>query len=78
MAAQLAPDHRGVGHPVELQRAALAQMRTMAVKRSFAAPKSQHRPGERRHFYRIVLEVARAAQQPQPTLGMIPHRVHVE
>ena len=56
----------------------LAAMRAMAVKRSLAAPKGQHRPGERRHFYRIILEVARAAQQPQPALGVIPHRVHVE
>jgi hypothetical protein len=78
MAAELAPDHRMVGHPVELQRTALTDMGAMTVKRSLAAPKGQHRPGERRHLRRIIIKIARTAQQPQPALGMIPHWVHVE
>ena len=68
MPAELAADHAPIGHPVELQRAARADMRAMAVKRARAAPERQHRAGERRHLARVVVEIVRAAQQPQPPL----------
>jgi hypothetical protein len=32
MAAELAPDHRAIRHPVQLQRAALADIWAMSVK----------------------------------------------
>ena len=78
MAAELAADHHRVADPVQLQRAALAVVRMMTVEGSIAAPKRQHRPGERRDLSRLILEIAGTAQQPQPALGMVPHRVHVE
>src|SRR5215471_20620162 len=53
-------------------------MREMPVEGSVAASKGEHRPGDRRYFLCVILDIISAAQQPQPTLRTIPSRVQVK
>src|SRR5437016_9827984 len=78
MAAELAAQNRGIGHPVELQHPPFATMRLMAVKGGIAAPERDHRSGKRRDLGGTIREIVGAAQQPQPSGFGLPYRVHIE
>ena len=62
MAAELASNHRLVRYPVQLQRATLPDMRVMSVERAFAAAESHHHTCERRHLFRIIIEISPALE----------------
>lgn len=64
MTTEFAPHDGHIRDPVQLQRAAFSYMRPVSVKRPFAAPKRQHRPGQRRHLTGAIVEIVGAAQQP--------------
>ena len=66
------------GQPVELNDAALADERLVAVPRIVAALESEQRAGHRRHFDNDVFKVMRGTKEPQSSAGLAPALVHVD
>jgi len=78
MAGEFAPDNRWLRHPIQLHRPALANMRPMPVKRTGAAAKRQHGPGERHDLSHIIINVIGTMQQAQAALKKVPIGVEIE
>src|SRR5271166_3232255 len=64
--------------PVELDHAALARERLVAVPGIVGALEGQKRPGRGRNLHDRIVEAVGRFQQPQPPARMLPLRVHVD
>ncbi len=66
------------GKPVELDDAALADKRLMAMPRIVAALERKQRARNRRHFDNDVIKIVRRTQQAQSSAGLAPAFIHVD